>query len=65
MPCLLRRSQSPISMNCAATVPVLVQALSKSKRSFDPATADEVRRNRNSALFKTQTMEFARLLSMR
>ena len=44
MPCLLRRSQSPISMNRAATVPVLIQALAKSKESVDPATAHEVRR---------------------
>lgn len=44
MPCLLRRSQSPLSMNRAATVPVLVQALAKSKQSVDPATAHEVRR---------------------
>jgi hypothetical protein len=44
MPCLLRRSQSPISMNRASAVPVLVQALAKSKESVDPTTARAARR---------------------
>jgi hypothetical protein len=38
VPCLLKKSQSPISMNRAVTVPVLVQALAKANGALDPQT---------------------------
>jgi HEAT repeats len=43
VPCLLKRSQSAISMNRAVTVPVLVQILGKAKASLDPTTAQAAR----------------------
>ena len=39
VPCLLKKSQSPISMNRAVTVPVLVRVLGEAKGSLDPTTA--------------------------
>lgn len=43
IPCLIKRSESEISMNRAVTVPVLVRALAKAKDSVDPGTAQQVR----------------------
>jgi hypothetical protein len=43
MPCIMKKSRSPITMNCAVAVPILVQALAKAKRSLDPGTAQAAR----------------------
>lgn len=43
IPCLMKRSEGPITVNRAVTVPVLVQALAKGKDSLDPGTAQAVR----------------------
>jgi hypothetical protein len=44
VPCLIRRSESAISMNRAVSVPVLVQALGKAKGTLDQGTAQTARR---------------------
>jgi HEAT repeat protein len=44
MPCLLRKSQSPISMDRAATVPVLAEALARAKDTIDPGVTKTAKR---------------------
>lgn len=43
VPCLIKKSQSAISMNRAATVPVLIQALAKAKDALDLETVQAIR----------------------
>ncbi|MGA3107231.1 MAG: HEAT repeat domain-containing protein [Terriglobales bacterium] len=49
IPCLMRKSESTVSMNRAITVPILVQALAKAD-SLDPGTAQAVRQIVRDAL---------------
>jgi hypothetical protein len=44
VPCLMKRSESAISMNRAVSVPVLVQALGKAKGTLDHGTVQAARR---------------------
>jgi hypothetical protein len=44
IPCLLKRAESVVSINRAATIPVLVQALGKAKGTLDPTTVQSARR---------------------
>jgi hypothetical protein len=43
IPCLLKASQSQISMSRATTIPVLAEALARAKESIDPAVARTAR----------------------
>jgi hypothetical protein len=43
IPCLIKRSQSTVSMNRAVTIPVLVQALAKVKGTLDSETLQAAR----------------------
>jgi hypothetical protein len=44
VPCLMKRSQSPISMNRSVSIPVLIHAIHKGKSTLDAGTVQSARR---------------------